>query len=89
MIILGLAMCVGIGSSMTPIGHAIVLIPLTFLARDTNINIDVVSYSIVGIITGLLVFIAFILIYKFFTVLMLILCATLIQINYAESYPYV
>ena len=66
MIILGLAMCVGIGSSMTPIGHAIVLIPLTFLARDTNINIDVVSYSIVGIITGLLVFIAFILIYKFF-----------------------
>lgn len=66
MIILGLAMCVGIGSSMTPIGHAIVLIPLTFLARDTNINIDVVSYSIVGIITGLLVFAAFMIIYKFF-----------------------
>ncbi|TLF38851.1 sodium:sulfate symporter [Lacticaseibacillus zeae] len=66
MIILGLAMCVGIGSSMTPIGHAIVLIPLTFLARDAHINIDVLSYSIVGIATGLLVFIVFMLIYKFF-----------------------
>lgn len=66
MIILGLAMCVGIGSSMTPIGHAIVLIPLTFLARDTNINIDVLSYSIIGIVTGVLVFATFILIYKFF-----------------------
>ena len=66
MIILGLAMCVGIGSSMTPIGHAIVLIPLTFLARDAHINIDVLSYSIVGIATGVLVFIVFMLIYKFF-----------------------
>lgn len=65
MIILGLAMCVGIGSSMTPIGHAIVLIPLQFLLRDTGISVDVVSYSIFGIVTGLLVFVAFICMYKF------------------------
>ncbi len=64
MIILGLAMCVGIGSSMTPIGHAIVLIPIQFLARDTGITIDVLNYSIFGILTGLLVFIAFMVIYK-------------------------
>ena len=66
MIILGLAFAVGIGSANTPIGHAIVLIPLQFLTRDTGINISIINYSIFGTITGLFIFAGMIIMYRIF-----------------------
>lgn len=64
MIVLGLGFAVGIGSANTPIGHAIILIPLNFLLRDTGINVNIISFSIFGIATGMVVFLGMILMYK-------------------------
>ena len=65
MIILGLGFAVGIGSANTPIGHAIILIPLQFLFRDTGINMNIITYSIFGVATGLVIFAVLILVYRF------------------------
>lgn len=64
MIVLGLAIAVGIGSANTPIGHAIILIPMQFLLRDTGINVNIINYSIFGFATGLVIFMALILLYR-------------------------
>lgn len=64
MIVLGLGIAVGIGSANTPLGHAIILIPIQFLLRDTGLNVNIISYSIFGTITGMIVFVCLILIYR-------------------------
>lgn len=66
MIILGLAFSVGIGSANTPIGHAIVLIPIQFLLRDTGVTISIINYSIFGTIVGLFIFAALMIIFRIF-----------------------
>lgn len=64
MIILGLGIAVGIGSANTPLGHAIVLIPLQLLQDQTGQTVNIVSYSIFGVITGIIIFAVLILIYR-------------------------
>lgn len=66
MIILGLAFSVGIGSANTPIGHAIILIPIQFLLRDTGITISIINYSIFGTIVGVFIFAAMMIIFRVF-----------------------
>ncbi len=65
MLVLGLGIAVGIGSANTPLGHAIILIPLQLLTEQTGQTVNIVSYSIFGIITGLLIFLFLILMYRF------------------------
>ncbi len=65
MLVLGLGIAVGIGSANTPLGHAIILIPLQLLTEQTGQTVNIVSYSIFGIATGLLIFLFVILMYRF------------------------
>lgn len=65
MIVLGLAIAVGIGSANTPIGHAIILIPMQFLLRDTGVNLNIINYSVFGFVTGVVIFAGLILLYRF------------------------
>lgn len=65
MIVLGLGIAVGIGSANTPLGHAIILIPIQLLQEMTGQTVNIVSYSIFGIITGILIFAVLILVYRF------------------------
>lgn len=65
MLVLGLGIAVGIGSANTPLGHAIILIPIQLLAEQTGLTVNIVSYSVFGIITGALIFLALVLIYRF------------------------
>ncbi len=65
MLVLGLGIAVGIGSANTPLGHAIILIPIQLLAEQTGLSVNIVSYSIFGIVTGILIFLVLILIYRF------------------------
>ncbi len=65
MLVLGLGIAVGIGSANTPLGHAIILIPIQLLAQQTGQTVNIVSYSIFGIITGLVIFLFLILMYRF------------------------
>lgn len=65
MIVLGLGIAVGIGSANTPLGHAIILIPIQLLLEQTGLSVNIISYSIFGFITGLIIFAALILIYRF------------------------
>ena len=62
MIVLGLGIAVGIGSANTPLGHAIILIPIQLLLEQTGLSVNIISYSIFGFITGLIIFAALILI---------------------------
>ena len=64
MLVLGLGIAVGIGSANTPLGHAIILIPLQLLEAQTGQSVNIISYSLFGIITGLLIFASMILLYK-------------------------
>lgn len=66
MIILGLAFTAGIGSAVTPIGHAIILIPIQFLFRDTGIHLSIVDYSIFGVAVGVVIFLFMMLLFLFF-----------------------
>lgn len=61
MLVLGLGIAVGIGSANTPLGHAIVLIPIQLLQEQTGLSVNIVTYSIFGIATGILIFAAMIL----------------------------
>ena len=65
MIVLGLGIAVGIGSANTPLGHAIILIPIQLLQELTGQTVNIVSYSVFGIITGILIFAVLVLIYRF------------------------
>ena len=65
MLVLGLGIAVGIGSANTPLGHAIILIPIQLLAEQTGLTVNIVSYSIFGIVTGVLVFLCLVLVYRF------------------------
>lgn len=65
MIVLDLRIAVGIGSANTPLGHAIILIPIQLLLEQTGLSVNIISYSIFGFITGLIIFAALILIYRF------------------------
>ncbi len=65
MIVLGLGIAVGIGSANTPLGHAIILIPIQLLQDMTGQTVNIVSYSIFGVITGVIIFAALILVYRF------------------------
>ena len=65
MLILGLGIAVGIGSANTPLGHAIILIPIQLLAEQTGLSVNIVSYSLFGIATGILVFLCLALVYRF------------------------
>ena len=65
MIVLGLGICVGIGSANTPLGHAIILIPFQLLEELTGQSVNIVSYSIFGFVTGLIIFLFLILVYRF------------------------
>lgn len=64
MLVLGLGISVGIGSANTPLGHAIILIPIQLLQQQTGLSVNIISYSAFGIATGLLVFAALILVYR-------------------------
>lgn len=65
MLVLGLGIAVGIGSANTPLGHAIILIPIQLLAEQTGLSVNIMSYSIFGIATGLVIFLFVILMYRF------------------------
>ena len=65
MLVLGLGFAVGIGSANTPLGHAIILIPLQLLEAQTGQSVNIISYSIFGIITGVLIFASMILLFMF------------------------
>ena len=65
MIVLGLGIAVGIGSANTPLGHAIILIPIQLLQDMTGQTVNIVSYSIFGVITGIIIFAVLILLYRF------------------------
>lgn len=65
MLVLGLGIAVGIGSANTPLGHAIILIPIQLLQEQTGLTVNIVSYSIFGIVTGTLIFTAFMVICRF------------------------
>lgn len=64
MLVLGLGIAVGIGSANTPLGHAIVLIPIQLLQEQTGLDVNIMSYSAFGIASGILIFAALILIYR-------------------------
>ena len=64
MLVLGLGIAVGIGSANTPLGHAIILIPLQLLSTQYGISVNIVSYSIFGIVTGLVIFVLLMLVYR-------------------------
>lgn len=64
MLVLGLGIAVGIGSANTPLGHAIILIPIQLLQEQTGLDVNIMSYSAFGITSGLLIFAAFMLIYR-------------------------
>lgn len=64
MLVLGLGISVGIGSANTPLGHAIILIPIQLLQDQTGLSVNIMSYSAFGIATGLLIFAALILVYR-------------------------
>lgn len=66
MIILGLAFTAGIGSAVTPIGHAIILIPIQFLLRDTGIHLSIINYSIFGASVGVVIFLFMMMLFLFF-----------------------
>ncbi|QAT49113.1 sodium:sulfate symporter [Caproiciproducens sp. NJN-50] len=65
MLVLGLGISVGIGSANTPLGHAIILIPIQLLQEQTGLSVNIIAYSAFGIATGLLIFTALILVYRF------------------------
>lgn len=65
MIVLGLGIAVGIGSANTPLGHAIILIPIQLLQDMTGQTVNIVSYSIFGVATGIIIFAVLILVYRF------------------------
>ena len=54
----------GIGSANTPLGHAIILIPIQLLESQTGLSVNIMAYSAFGIVTGLLIFAALILVYR-------------------------
>lgn len=64
MLVLGLGIAVGIGSANTPLGHAIVLIPIQLLQEQTGLSVNIMTYSVFGIVTGILIFAAMILVYR-------------------------
>lgn len=64
MLVLGLGIAVGIGSANTPLGHAIILIPIQLLESQTGLSVNIMAYSAFGIVTGLLIFAALILVYR-------------------------
>ena len=65
MMVLGLGFAVGIGSANTPLGHAIILIPLQLLTEQTGETVNIVNYSIFGFVTGILIFLVLMLIFRF------------------------
>ena len=65
MLVLGLGIAVGIGSANTPLGHAIILIPIQLLQEQTGLSVNIMAYSAFGIATGILIFAALILVYRF------------------------
>ena len=65
MLVLGLGIAVGIGSANTPLGHAIILIPIQLLQEQTGLSVNIMSYSAFGIATGLLICVALVLVYRF------------------------
>ncbi len=65
MIVLGLGIAVGIGSANTPLGHAIILIPIQLLQEQTGLSVNIVSYSLFGFATGIIIFALLILMYRF------------------------
>lgn len=64
MLVLGLGIAVGIGSANTPLGHAIVLIPIQLLQEQTGLDVNIMAYSAFGIASGILIFAALILVYR-------------------------
>lgn len=64
MMVLGLGIAVGIGSANTPLGHAIILIPLQLLQEQTGLSVNIMSYSAFGIATGMLIFLSLIAVYR-------------------------
>lgn len=66
MLVLGLGFAVGIGSANTPLGHAIILIPIQLLQQQTGLNVNIISYSIFGITTGVFIFAAMMLVFMLF-----------------------
>jgi sodium-dependent dicarboxylate transporter 2/3/5 len=65
LIMLGLILTCSISSAMTPIAHTFPLVAIAFFERDTGISIDYVSYSIFGIVIGVVILAAMMLIFKF------------------------
>ena len=65
MIVMGLGFAVGIGSANTPLGHAIILIPLQLLTEQTGQSVNIVNYSIFGFVTGLIIFAFLMLVFRF------------------------
>lgn len=64
MLVLGLGIAVGIGSANTPLGHAIILIPIQLLEAQTGLTVNIMAYSAFGIATGVLIFAGLMLVYR-------------------------
>jgi sodium-dependent dicarboxylate transporter 2/3/5 len=65
MVVLGLAFSSTISSSMTPIAHAWPIMAISLLEKSTGVSINFLSYMAFGVITGLVVFAAMVLMFKF------------------------
>lgn len=65
MMVLGIMMATSISSAMTPIGHTFVILGMSLISNDTGMPVNYMSYSVMGIIAGIIGFILMILVFKY------------------------
>ena len=66
LLIVSLAIAVNIGSAMTPLGHAIPMLAISFCKIITGVEISFPAYSLFGVLIGLVIYASFIIILKKF-----------------------
>ena len=66
LLIVSLAIAVNIGSAMTPLGHAIPMLAISFCKIITGVEISFPAYSLFGVLIGLVIYASFMIILKNF-----------------------